>query len=211
MSHVNLTGDICPEVFVDFCKILYERHLVTGVGGNVAMRYGENLLVTPSGFSLRDITVDDIVTVDKNRNVIYGKEKPSKEFDIHHGIFQIRPKINVVCHVHGSFIISASAMLKPGNNSLPPLTPGFVFFAYPLPMLPFIVPGTRELAEKVCNEFLDNKKNALLLQNHGLITLGNNPAQALNIAEEIDEAAKIFVLSLGKANVVSDQFINKIK
>jgi ribulose-5-phosphate 4-epimerase/fuculose-1-phosphate aldolase len=211
MSHVNLTRDICPEVFIDFCRLLYKRDLVTGVGGNVAMRYGEKILVTPSGYALRDMTVDDIVTIDNDGNVVSGKGKPSKEFAIHHGIFQLRPEVNVVCHVHGSHIIAASAMLTPGNNSLPSLTPGFVYFAYPMPMLPFLVPGTSKLADKACNEFRDNKKPALLLQNHGLITVGQTPAQALNIAEEINEAATIYVLSNGKANYISEEFFKDIK
>lgn len=211
MSNEIMTGDICPELFVDFCRLLYKRDLVTGVGGNVAMRYGDDILVSPSGFSLRDIKVDDIVIVTNNGSVISGNGKPSKEFGIHYGIFQIRPKVNVVCHVHGSYIISASAMLEPSGNSLPPLTPGFVYFAYPMPMLPFLVPGTSKLSANACNEFRDNEKPALLLQNHGLITVGQTPAEALNIAEEIDESAKIYVLSNGKANHIPEKFFQGIK
>ena len=195
--------------FSRFCHILYQRHLVVGVGGNVALRVGEGVLITPSGINLRDQTPETAVLVDMNGKVS-GEGRPSKEAGMHLRILAARPEVGAVCHVHGSYILAASAMLSPGESSLPPLTPGIVFFAYPLEMLPFMVPGSKELLDAASDRFSNPKKRALLLQNHGLITVGRDLTEAVNIAEEIDEAAMMYVLTGGKASTIPDDLVDKI-
>lgn len=198
-------GDFCR-----FCHMLYQRHLVGGVGGNMAARSGKDIFLTPSGCSLRNIEPDSIVTM-LSEGEVSGKGTPTKDAASHLRIMKTRPDINVSLHLHGAHIIAASALLNPGIDSLPPLTPGFVYFAYPLTMMPFLVPGTDELAEAVEKVFKDRSSKAVLLQNHGLITIGSDFDDAFNAAEEIDEAAKIFLLTAGRAKPIPMEDINRIK
>ncbi len=186
------------EEFCLFCHLLYERHLVTGAGGNVSARLEDKALITPSGYSLRDISPMDLLTVNIDQPVPKGLN-PTREASMHLALLRARADINVVFHVHGAHIIAATTMLSPGPNTLPPLTPGFVFCAYPLPMIPFIPPGSDRLANEAAEELRGKNRKALLLQNHGLITVGKDFREALNIAEEIDEAARIFTITNGKA------------
>ena len=196
--------------FCLYCHTLYERELVTGVGGNLSVRVGGEIFITPSGLSLRDMTEDRVVTVNEEGKVL-GEGTPTKDADLHVGILVKRGDIHVVCHLHGANIIAASSLLGPGPSSLSPVTPGFVYFAYPLPMIPFMVPGSKELADAVTRPFQDPACRALLLQNHGLVTVGGSFHEALNIAEEIDEAAKIYLLTRGRGRVISDEKIGTIK
>jgi len=197
-----LPNEITKESFVELCHILYENRLVSGFGGNVSARLDNLIMTTPTGMSLRDILIEDIVFVAPNCQVVGSKGQPTREFSMHSGILEVREDIQVVCHVHGKYLIAASAQLTPGDNSLPALTPGFSLFGYPLAMLPFYIPGSRELADAVRSAFEDTKTMALLLQNHGLITVGADMRQALNIAEEINEAAAVFVLSPGRHSTI---------
>ncbi len=205
-----LTEAITKESFVEFCRLLYRRDLTCGIGGNVSVRSGDIIMTTPSGLSLRDMRVDDIIFVKPDGAVVGGRAAPTKEFLMHSRILDARDDVNVVCHVHGVHLIAASVQMTPGNNTLPPLTPGFCFFAYPLAMLPFYVPGTRELADAVARHFSDTETMALLLQNHGLITVGADMRQALNIAEEINEAAQVAVLSGGRFSLIPEEDIERI-
>jgi ribulose-5-phosphate 4-epimerase/fuculose-1-phosphate aldolase len=205
----NHPGRHSKQEFCRFCHLLYHRHLVTGVGGNMAARAGDKVLLTPSGYSLRDVEPDMVVTVNEGGDVLSG-EKPTKDAEMHLRILQARPDSNIVCHVHGAYITAATTMLRPGPDTFPPLTPGFVYYAHPLPMIPFQVPGTKELAETVVNELGKRKSRAILLQNHGLVTVGEDFYEALNIAEEIDEAARIFVLTGGKAKAIPQKHLGKI-
>ena len=190
------------EDFCRFCHLLYDRHLVTGVGGNMAARAGGQVFLTPSGYSLRDVSPDIVVTVNEEGSVLSGG-KPTKDVQMHLRILRARPDSNIVCHVHGAYITAATTMLRPGPDTLPPLTPGFIHYAHPLPMIPFLVPGTETLAKTVSGALGEKRSRAILLQNHGLVTVGKDFYEAVNIAEEIDEAARIFVLSKGKAKAIS--------
>jgi ribulose-5-phosphate 4-epimerase/fuculose-1-phosphate aldolase len=201
---------ISKEDFCLFCRLLYDRHLVTGVGGNVSARIGDKFFITPSGHSLRGVNPNLLVTLDKKGRVLDGSV-PTKDMEVHMGILGIRPDINVVCHVHGAFIIAASALMEPGPDVLPPITPGFAYFAYPLTMVPFRVPGTGEFAKAAIEQFSDPTCRALLLQNHGLLAVGKNFEEAVNVAEEIDEAARIYLMTGGKGKAISSEDVRKIK
>jgi ribulose-5-phosphate 4-epimerase/fuculose-1-phosphate aldolase len=209
-SELNLLQRVTRDNFATFCRILYERELVTGVGGNVAARFGNGFLITPSGFSLRDITPASLLHVHED-GTVEGEGKPSKEMTMHHRIFMRRPEVNVVCHVHGSSIIAVSTLFQPGPQSIPPVTSGFVFFAHPLPMIPFFLPGSNELAGGVEEAFAGTSLKALLLKNHGLITVGKTLAEALNIAEEVDEAARIYLLTEGRCSLLPTESLQKIR
>ncbi len=206
------TGDFspCREDFCRFCHLLYERHLAAGVGGNVAARCGTRIWLTPTGRSLRDVQPENITVVDAHGVLIQGN-MPTKEANMHLAVLRARPDINVVFHVHGAYIIAASILLDPGASSLPALTPGFVYYAFPLPMISFMVPGSPDLAAGVTEALSEQGASAVLLQNHGLVTVGKDFREALDIAEEIDEAARVYVLTGGKAPPIAREHIDSIK
>jgi ribulose-5-phosphate 4-epimerase/fuculose-1-phosphate aldolase len=209
MGHCAFSKNLSRESFASFCRTLYDRHLATGIGGNVSARRGRRYWITPSGISMRDMTPERIVIVDSDGRV-QKKAVPSSEFPMHRLIYEKRSDVNIICHVHGGYIIAASNLLDPGPDSLPPLTPGFVYFAYPLPLLPFYVPGSDTFARAVGDPFSNPALRALLLKNHGLITVGADMAEALNIAEEIHEAAEVFILTAGKGTRIDNELIPRI-
>jgi len=198
------------EEFCIFCHLLYERHLAAGVGGNIAARSGNRILLTPTDYSLRDLHPDTVSVISEKGLLVEG-EKPTKEANMHLGILWERPDINVVFHLHGPHIIAASTMFEPGPSTLPALTPGFVYYAYPLPMIPFMVPGSADLAKAVTQELSGKGAYAILLKNHGLVTVGKSFEEALNVAEEIDEAARVYLLTGGKAPPIPAENIGRIK
>ena len=207
---IKTNHPVSKEDFCFFCRTLYDRHLVTGVGGNLSVRVGEKIFITPSGFSLGDMVPDIVITLNGEGRVLEGGI-PTKDVDVHLGVFSKRPDVNVVCHTHGAYIIAATTLLDPGPDALPPITPGFIYFAHPLAMTPFMVPGSKELAKAASHQFAEFRCSALLLQNHGLITVGENFQEALNIAEEIDEVARIYLFTDGKARILIDKDIRDIK
>ena len=191
----------------DLCARLYDRHLVAGVGGNVAARYGEGLLVTPTGVSLADVTAESLVFLDAEGKSRDGG-RPSKEAELHRAILRSRPAANVVVHTHGAHTAALSAIADPGRDVLPPVTPGFAYFAWPLPMIEFLLPGSKELTDAVIRNLPE--KNAILLANHGLFAWGATSREALIITEEIEEAAKVFMITGGRARPIPGDQARKI-
>ncbi|MBN1848449.1 MAG: class II aldolase/adducin family protein [Deltaproteobacteria bacterium] len=198
------------EAFCRFCHLLYQNKLVSGVGGNLSARSPEGILLTPTGYSLRDIREDMVATVDEKGSLLDGP-KPTKDMEMHLGILRVRAEVNVVCHVHGADLIAASCMMHPGPDVLPAVTPGFVYYAHPLTMIPFMVPGSNALTDAATAHFSKTSSLALLMQNHGLVTVGKDFDEALNIAEEIDEAVKIFIHTNGSPSTISSKEVMEIK
>lgn len=201
---------ITKAAFCRFCRLLYDRHFVSGSGGNISAVAGDEIFVTPSGASLRDMEPEMVVSLDREGRVI-GEGIPTKDVDVHLGILRARPGARTVCHVHGPHLIAASALLEPGPDVLPPLTPGFVYFVHPLPMIPFMVPGTSAQSDAVIAQFRNPRCSALLIQNHGFISVGRSFEEAINLVEEVDEVARIYLLTGGEARPISDEQIKKIK
>ena len=201
---------ISKEDFCRFCHVLYNARLVGGAGGNVSARNKDEIFLTPTGYSLRDISPETITTVNHDGRVLRGPH-PTKEMAIHLGVLNARPRIRVICHLHGAHIVAATCQTRPGPDVLPPVTPGFVYYAHPVSMIPFMVPGSDALTEAVIKHFSTSPSPALLMQNHGLITIGQDFPEALNIAEEINEAAEIFILTNGQPHIISEEGIMRIK
>lgn len=170
------------------------------------MRRGDRIWLTPTGVSLRDLHEEQIAVVDIQGTPLHGPP-PTQEADMHLGVLRARPDVNVVCHLHGAHIIAASLLLEPGPCTLPALTPGFVYYAFPLPMLPFKTPGSKDLATDVADTLSLRGASAVLLQNHGLVTVGTDLREALDIAEEIDEAAHVYLLAGGRAPSIPEKDI----
>jgi L-fuculose-phosphate aldolase len=191
-----LTGAPTRESFARTCRVMYDRRLVVGAGGNLSVRFEDGFLTTPSGLSLRDMTPGQALAVGPDGSC-EGSVKPSKELSMHLRIFLERPDVQVVTHVHGSYITALTTLLEAGDDTLPPLCPGHVYYTRPLPMLPFYIPGTQELAGAVGERFANPDLLALLLKNHGLIAVGATLAEAVNTAEEVDEAAMMYLHTRG--------------
>ena len=189
------------------CRRLYDRHLVAGCGGNVAARFGDGMIVTPSGASLGEIGPDDLVTVDAEGRSA-DERKPTKEASLHRTILDMRPEATIVAHTHNPYATASSTLLEPGVESIPPMTPGFSYFAWPLPMTPFYLPGSEELVDAVKTHI--GPKNAILLQNHGLIVWASDASTALMIAEEVEETAQVWLLAGGKGRAIPPDVAAKV-
>lgn len=190
------------KAFCRHCRLMYDRRLVCGTGGNLAERRGDHILLTPTGRSLRALKTDQVVVSDLQGRYIAGT-KPTREASMHLAILRARPEIGAVCHAHGAAVIAVASLLEPGEASLPAITPGFALCAHPLPLLPYFTPGTDELATAVGAVFAGNRRRAVLLQNHGLVTAGRDFDEAFDIAEEVEEAAHAYLLASGKARTLT--------
>jgi len=198
------------EDFCAFCRLIYDRHLVTGVGGNVSVRAGREIYLTPTGYSLRDLQPDQVSVLTPEGALREGPPA-TKDAPLHLAILRTRNDVHAVLHVHGAHIVAASMLLEPGPDSLPPLTPGFVYYAHPLPLLPFLVPGGQGLVRAVSEHIGKDRRSAVLLQNHGLVTVGRTMEEALDTAEEIEEAARIFLLTGGKGTRLAPEAVKAVK
>ncbi|SDO08639.1 Ribulose-5-phosphate 4-epimerase/Fuculose-1-phosphate aldolase [Klenkia soli] len=172
---------------------LFHRRLTFGRTGNISVRAGEKILITPTGASLGALT--DLSVIDTTGQHIDGP-KPSKEAFLHAAVYRARPDANAVVHLHSTYSVAISCLdgLNP-DDLLPPLTAYYVMRVGTLPLLPYHAPGDLTL-EPLAQQTAATHK-AFLLANHGPVVAGTDLAAAADSIEELEETAKLFLLLSG--------------
>lgn len=174
------------------CRQLAAQGLIAGRDGNLSVRLGpERVLVTPSGFIKSLVTPADMVEVDlsgKPRRL--GSRKPTSELELHLCILRHRPDVQAVVHAHPpaatGFAVAGEAI--PGN-----LLPELIFVVGPVPLVPFGMPGTPELGDRIVPFIAETRHHALLLANHGAVTMGRTLDEAWIRMESLEHSARIIM------------------
>jgi len=187
---------------------LAERGLIAGSDGNIAARCGaDRVLVTPTGRDKGELAPGDLVEVDLAGRVVRGPGKPSTELDMHLVIFAQRADVWGIVHAHppvATGFAVAGKML--GDGSLAEVVTQFGM----VPIVPYGAPGTPELGERV--RPFAREHDALLLANHGAVTLGPTVEAACYRMESLEQSARILLVArlLGGARPLSPEEIARL-
>ncbi|MFC0108326.1 3-oxo-tetronate 4-phosphate decarboxylase [Kibdelosporangium aridum] len=183
------------DKLVTAARSLYQRGLTHGSTGNVSIRVGDKVLVTPTGVSLGTLLPGEVSVMDVHGKHLSGP-KPSKEAFLHAIMLRERPTANAVVHTHSTYsaAVSCLADIDPAD-AIPALTAYFAMRVGKLPLLPYSAPGDTGISADVARAAADH--SALLLSNHGPVIAGADLAAAIDALDEIEHTAKIFLLLHG--------------
>jgi L-fuculose-phosphate aldolase len=161
-----------------------------GTSGNLSARFGEGMLITPSGMGAEGLSEDDIVFVHMD-GTSRGRWQPSSEWLFHRDIFVQRGEVGAVVHTH-SIAATALACLR---KDIPP-------FHYMIALIgddsircaQYATFGTQELSNNVLIALRDRK--ACLLANHGMIATGKDLDEAFKITVELETLSEMYLRAL---------------
>ncbi|MBK7630795.1 MAG: class II aldolase/adducin family protein [Ignavibacteriales bacterium] len=193
---------------VEICHKVYAKGFVAAYDGNLSCRTASGtVLITRSGICKGDVKEKDIVEIDLGGKVLSGKQKISTEHKIHLYSYQKRKEINAVVHCHPTYA-TAFALIGEGLNKhyLPEV---FLTFGK-IPLCKYATPSTDSVPKSL--EPHINYVWAMLLENHGAVTLGKSLDDAYYKMEKLEHAAKIFLLArlIGKPKELSKKNISAI-
>jgi len=186
-------------------KELYDKGLVKGKSGNISARIpgADAFLIKPSGAHMGRLRPEELVLVDFEGNKIRGKRNVSAETSMHAAIYKARKDVHAVVHTHAP---TATAFGIAGKEILPLQIEVFMLLPKGVPIVPFKQPGSKALAEAVQKRIADY--DAVILENHGIVTVGSTLEAACSLNEMVEEAAKIqftaMMLSGGKVNSLAE-------
>lgn len=171
-----------------------------GSGGNVSVRIDEGALmaITPSSVQYHKLSAKDICVVDFDISVIEGGLRPSVEAGMHSIIYKMRPDVHAVVHTHQIFGGVFAVISEP----IPALFDEVAFtLGHMVEVVPYALSGSVDLVNNVMAK-LSNNANAYILQNHGILALGNNLDKALLHAELLEKTARIYFMALSTGKVI---------
>ncbi len=181
------------RLLVDLGASLFARGFSVGSAGNISVRLADGFLMTPTNSSLGRLDPLRLSKLDGTFEHVSG-DPPSKEVFMHRAFLQTRPQAGAVVHLH-STMATAVACLADADpaNPIPPLTPYFVMrVGRTLPVIPYYRPGDPAMEPAIAAAA--RSAQAVLLANHGPVVSGRTLTDAVHAAEELEEAAKLFLL-----------------
>lgn len=171
-----------------------EIGIVHGTAGNMSERDPSTglIAISPSGMPYLNVTPADVVIVDEDAQVKDGKRKPSSETSMHTMVYRSHQRVRAVVHTHSHY----STVVSTIRDFLPPiLTEACLVIGPRVVVTRYGLTGTPDIGKSVV-EVMDDTTKAVILRNHGLITFGNDFAEALTIAAIVEESAKVYVHAL---------------
>ncbi|RFU61801.1 class II aldolase/adducin family protein [Peribacillus glennii] len=163
--------------------------LVVGAGGNLSMREGNIMYISPSGFDLQEIEDSQWVRVDIDTGEVLDDLKPSSEVLMHLECFRKRPDITAVMHAHPSYSVGVSS----AGCSIPSMFPDFPAMVRNVSYLDYLIPTTDVLANAVAEVIADT--DVIVMRNHGVLTVGKTMKEAYFFMQIIEESAKVFTIA----------------
>lgn len=189
---------------VEIGKRIWTRGFVAANDGNFTVKLNDNeLLTTPTGVSKGFMTTDMIIKVNKDGKVISGNSKyrPSSEVKMHLEVYNERPDIKSVVHAHPPYATSFAVAGIPLDKCV---LPEAIIVIGAVPTAPYGLPSTMEIPDSI-RPYIKNS-DAILLENHGALTLGSDLLNAYYKMETLEHTASIVwkAIQLGNMNVLPE-------
>ena len=205
-----MTIQEAKQQIVHFSKRLYTSGMVSVYEGNISMRVGDRFVITPSRTDKFTLSEDMLIEFDADGNILNPNngKKISSEWKMHAEAYRVRPDLDAIVHCHSPYATAYAMAHKPiiplGN------TEAIAIFKE-IPMAPYGRPGTPDIA-KGFKELLP-KYPAVLLENHGVLTIAADLAEAYSMAEGVEKIARMELLAslLGGEKKLADEEIAFLK
>jgi L-fuculose-phosphate aldolase len=193
------------RLIVEIGKRIWTRGYVAANDGNItAVLNDRELLTTPTGVSKGFMTTDMIIKVDRTGKAVSGNSKfrPSSEVMMHLEVYKTRPDVKAVVHAHPPYATSFAVAGIPLDKCV---LPEAIIVIGAVPLAPYGLPSTMEIPDSI-RDLIQNS-DAVLLQNHGTLTLGSDVLNAYHKLETLEHTASIVwkAIQLGNMNVLPER------
>ncbi len=192
---------LLPELRQEVWKCnleLPKQGLVKMTSGNVSGRDPASGLVVikPSGYSYEQMQPEDLVVVNLDGKVIEGHLAPSVDTATHLYVYARRPDVFGMCHTHSAYASSFAALGQP----IPACLTAMAMLGGEVPVGRYVPIGGEAIGAEILAKIGNSR--VILMQNHGVFTIGNSARQATKMAVEVEDIAKIVHLAMTRGKPI---------
>lgn len=188
------------------CLEMNRSGINQGTSGNISVRWGDGLLITPSGMPYEEMEPEDIVFLGMDGDP-RGHNRPSSEWHFHRDILRGKPEVNAVVHAHPPYCTTIAIM----GREIPALHYMIaVGGGHQIRCAPYATFGTEELSRHALDALRD--RTACLLEHHGMIATGPSLGKAMWLAVEVETLARQFhgCLQIGGPRLLPVEEIDRV-
>ena len=171
-------------------EMLVRYNLVIWTGGNnISGRVpgAELFVIKPSGVEYDDLTAENMILCDLDGAVVEGEHSPSSDTAAHAYIYRSMPEVNGVVHTHSTYATAWAAR----GEAIPCVITGQADeFGGEIPVGPFAIIGDDSIGRGVVATLTGHRSRAVLMQNHGVFTIGSSPRDAVKAAVMAEDVAR---------------------
>ncbi|MGR3425056.1 MAG: class II aldolase/adducin family protein [Sagittula sp.] len=190
------------QALVHFSRESVSRGLSNATAGNLSVRFGEGMLITPSGIAPDRMEEDQICEVAFDGS-FKGNWKPSSEWALHAILYRNRPEAQGIVHAHPTYCVALSTL----REAMPSFHYMVASFGgNEVPCAPYRTFGGQALAEAVA-ETMGTTYRACLMANHGMIALAGSLGSAFDLTEKLEVLARQYQLArtMGTVKKLTDE------
>lgn len=166
---------------------LFEAGLVVWTGGNISQRIEGGFLIKPSGLDYSKLTAADMVLCDLEGNKLTGDHAPSSDTAAHAYVYREMPEVGGVVHTHSNYACAWAAAARPIPCVLTAIADEF---GGEIPLGPFAMIGDDSIGRGIVGTLRNHNSPAVLMQQHGVFTIGSDARSALKAAVMCEDVAK---------------------
>ncbi|NUQ90136.1 MAG: L-ribulose-5-phosphate 4-epimerase [Glycomyces artemisiae] len=168
--------------------------LVTWTSGNVSGRVPgtDVIVIKPSGVSYDDLTPDLMVVTDLDGKILEGDLSPSSDAESHNEVYRRMPETGGVVHTHSPYATAWAARAEPIPCVLTAMADEF---GGEIPLGPFALIGSDAIGKGIVETLRGHRSPAVIMQNHGVFTIGKDPKSAVKAAVMTEDVARTVHIS----------------
>jgi L-fuculose-phosphate aldolase len=182
-----------------------------GSTGNLSLRQGEGMLITPTGMGADDLRAEDLVWLGWD-GTLRGAWQPSSEWHFHQAIYRVRPDLHAIVHTHSVHATALACLRRelPAFHYMVAVAGG-----HDVPCVPYHLFGTEALSQAVATAM--HERDACLMANHGLVAAGATLARAMKVVQEVESLCAVYLeaLTVGEPALLTraqmDEVIDKFR
>jgi L-fuculose-phosphate aldolase len=193
------------ELIIEHCQRMLKDGLTVGTSGNISVRVGEHIAITPSGVDYEALAPEDICVITLHGEHVDGPQTASTEVPMHTVVYQFTDALAVV-HTHPVYATVVGTLL----HEIPRIHYMLALLGGPVRVAPYAPFGTEKLARNCIVAMKD--RYGVLLQNHGATTYGETLAQAYSRSIYLEWLCRIYceAKALGDPRLLSEAELDAV-